>query len=349
MDNVPGHDEPKDVPKRESIFEEIEPDKLAGFDPSYMQVANRFLEMEKVDFEEPIYYLYKYDHPTTGKSKSFVRKYVHGEPPDEEDIGKEFGSGRYLLCLWVPASENRESKMRSYMLRLNQRFDDLMLRNKKEKPETQAAPAAMAQQTGFRETMDVMERIMAIFTPLITPLINRPREESPKELIQQMYSTVGDIMKSQVADNMNMITEFKRRAIEGDNKEMESNTLTENQPSVVEQLIPLINEWLPKLVGGGAKAAAVSEVVRMTPQFKSIVQNRVELVRIIKYLDDTRTPTETDKILSALRIRRPVPPAQPVQPVQQVQVVPSAPVPPVRQSGKKVVAVSPRGLKQRGK
>lgn len=338
MDNAPEHDESK----RENIFEEVESDKLS-FDPSYMQVANRFLEMEKVDLEEPIYYLYKYDHPTTGKSKSFVRKYVHGEPPDEEDIGKEFGSGRYLLCLWVPARENRESKMRSYMLRLNQRFDELRSRSQAEiKPEIQTA--VVQQQTGFKETMDMMERVMNIFTPLITPLINRPRDESPKELIQQMYSTMGDIMKSQVNDSMNMITEFKRRAIEGEERRVENTVETEEQPSMITQLIPLLNEWLPKLVGGGAKAAAVSEVVRMTPQFKAVIQNRVELVRIIKYLDDTRTVQETDKILSALRIKRPLPPTQQVQTVQQAQVVHPAIM--QNQQVRKAAAVSSRGLKQ---
>jgi hypothetical protein len=160
-----------------------------------------------------------------------------------------------------------------------------------------------------------MERMVAMFTTMINPLLNRPRDENVKEFMKSMYSTMGEAMQSSMSENLRMMAEMKRIAIEGsqDMNQVQVDTTIEQeqQSTILSQIIPLLSEFLPKILGGGAKSEAVREVVRMTPQFKRLIKDRAELVRVIRYLDQSKGTDETNRILLALKVARPGVPAVP--------------------------------------
>ena len=311
---MPDHDE--------STYEELQESEL--FEPSYIPSLRRFYDAENINADEPVYYVYKFDNPVSGAAKELISKTQFCEPPDEEEIGRAHGSGRYLICVSIAKSANRsDGKMRAYKIRLHKRYDDLKRENDRQSnPLTHPAtasmppPAVMQNQPSY-DVFGMMERMITMFTTMINPLINRPRDENVQELIKSMYGTVGNMMQSSMMDNYKMIAEIKRNAIEGnqDVNQIDTTVDEEQQPTIINQIIPLLSEFLPKILGSGAKSEAVREVVRMTPQFKRLIRDRAELVRVIRYLDQTKGTDETNKILTALRVARPGAPAGSPAPV----------------------------------
>jgi hypothetical protein len=311
---VPEHDE--------NAFEELQDSEL--FEPSYIPSLRRFFEAENIDADEPIYYVYKFDNPLSGSAKELVSKTQFCEPPDEEEIGRMHGSGRYLICASIPKTTKREGRMRAYRVRLHKRYDDLKRENERQsigQPFMLPAPASMLPAPasmpgqGMADMFGMMERMVAMFTTMINPLLNRPRDENVKEFMKSMYSTMGEAMQSSMSENLRMMAEMKRIAIEGsqDMNQVQVDTTIEQeqQSTILSQIIPLLSEFLPKILGGGAKSEAVREVVRMTPQFKRLIKDRAELVRVIRYLDQSKGTDETNRILLALKVARPGVPAVP--------------------------------------
>jgi hypothetical protein len=305
---MPEHDE--------NAFEELQDSEL--FEPSYIPSLRRFYEAENIDADEPIYYVYKFDNPLSGSAKELISKTQFCEPPDEEEIGRMHGSGRYLICASIPKTTKREGRMRAYKVRLHKRYDDLKRENERQsigQPFMSPAPASMSPAPasmpgqGMADMFGMLERMVAMFTTMINPLLNRPRDENVKEFMKSMYSTMGEAMQSSMSENLRMMAEMKRIAIEGsqDMNQVQVDTTIEQeqQSTILSQIIPLLSEFLPKILGGGAKSEAVREVVRMTPQFKRLIKDRAELVRVIQYLDQSKGTEETNRILSALKVARP--------------------------------------------
>jgi hypothetical protein len=100
--------------------------------------------------------------------------------------------------------------------------------------------------------------------------------------------------------------------------ETETETEVDEKPSIIDQFGPIIQQWLPLLLGGGPKAAAAGAIVQTVPQVQQIMKDKFQLRKIIAYLDQSNGPDKTDKLLAALKIQRIG--KRPVSvPVQQVQ------------------------------
>lgn len=276
--------------------------------------------LQRIDMADtsPVYYLSKYDHFGAGEQKAFVAKFEDCEPPDEALIGSKYGAGRYILTCQIPAGGGRKSPIvRIYRFRVSPVFD------RKDEgmapaaiPATYPAPAA-SPQAGFLEAFALFEKMMM----MIVPLFNRPRDENVLGILNQNYQSVNDLMKKQMMDNLKMITDYQRTiASLGEGEEVETTTTEERPepPSILEQFGPLIQQWIPVLLGGGPKAAAAGALVQTVPQVQEVLRDKLQLRKIISFLDSQHGPDKTDKILAALKIQRTG--KRPVQ-VQQVPQV----------------------------
>lgn len=275
--------------------------------------------LQRIDMADtsPVYYLSKYDHFGAGEQKAFVAKFEDCEPPDEALIGSKYGAGRYILTCQIPAGGGRKSPIvRIYRFRVSPVFD------RKDEgtapaaiPATYPAPAA-SPQAGFLEAFALFEKMMM----MIVPLFNRPRDENVLGILNQNYQSVNDLMKKQMMDNLKMITDYQRTIAElgnGEGESMETTAADERPepPSIIEQFGPLIQQWIPVLLGGGPKAAAAGALVQTVPQVQEVLRDKLQLRKIISFLDNQQGPDKTDKILAALKIQRTG--KRPVQ-VQQV-------------------------------
>lgn len=271
---------------------------------SFTQKINEFLEKQKIEENSPYFYLYKYEDYRSGEVKSFIAKYRDCDPPDEDEIGREYGSGRYLMVMAIPSLKDRKQQMRAYRFRIHARYDALVKKQSIDTPASSSQQIIIPQQNqpSFNDAFTLIERMMSI----MIPLFNRPKDDNIQDILSQSYSSVNEVMKRSMIDQYKMMNEFQKSLVSQSGENMGTAVIEDEEkgPSMLETLAPLLNEWLPKLLGGGPQAAMVKQVVQHTPQFQQILKDKIELKSIINYLDESRGPEETDKILAALNIQR---------------------------------------------
>lgn len=297
-----------------------------------------FLERAEMTDAQPVFYLYKYENYVSGEGKAFIQKFEDCDPPDEESIARVHGSGRYLLTLTIPKSKGgKRGLTRMYRFRVHPSFktgDNLLMQSTAPAPAFMAPPAQPAG-NGMIEAFGMLEKLLV----MLVPLFNRPRDENVLGILNQNYEAVNGLMKKQMQENMLLLNEYQRSIADlGESIPMvnEQETQIEETPSIIEQFAPLIQQWLPLLMGSGPQAQAAGTLVRQVPQVQQIMRDKIQLRKIINYLDQTNGPDTTDRILRALKIQRTG--ARPVQ-VQQPATAPgSAAAPRKKPAARKRVA-----------
>lgn len=302
MKRKTGQQEPDQVERDDlSMVEEFDGEEMQ-LSPSVSGRIYTFLE--RIDLEDltPVYYLSKYENYTSGETKAFLHKFEDCEPPDEYLIGKMYGSGRYLLtCVIPPVRGKTKGFTRMYRFRVSPSFDQA---NQAPPESGSALPVRQySPEANFVQSFSMFEKMLA----LLIPLFNRPRDENVLGILNQNYTAVNELLKKQMGENLRLLNDYQRNVadlgelmIETEKEEIE----TEDTPNILEQFAPLIQQWLPLLLGKGPQAKAAGAVVSAVPQVQQIFKDKIELRKIINYLDQSQGPEATNKILANLKITR---------------------------------------------
>src|SRR4030042_6693205 len=267
---------------RSDVFEEVEA-KRGNI--TYTYRIRELLAKIELD-ESPSFTIYKFENPLQGDDKAFIAKFTQENPPDEDFIGREYGSGSYMRMMIAPAKKIEHDLCRVYKFRVHSRYDKIAF----------PQPAgSIPQQQFFQPQKDSTLQAIEMFERLtrsMLPLLVRQQDPDMKALMFQNFKDTGDILKKQ---QMDMIRSFSALRDQGEDV---ANTVEEkNEPSIIEQFAPIIKHFLPLLLGGGKKAEAVSTLARATPQFAAVIKDRGMFKKLVKHLDDTRGKEDTDKAL----------------------------------------------------
>ncbi len=290
------HDD--EQPGVEPAFEEFTEED--GFiDPSYLSKVNGFLEKAKIDISETVCYLYKYDNYNSGEQKSVLYKYTDGDIPDEDEVGKRWGSGRYVLVLSIPPANGRKPLMRAYKFRINPYYDTLR------SGPLPAMPIQQQHDSGKNSMAEAFSMLQGLLATLL-PMFQRPPENPDfSKMMAGNYGMFQDIMKRQMLDNVQLMTDYQRNVqlLKDGGGDMNG---VEEEPaeSIIEKIAPFLNEWLPKLIGGGTESKVVSTVVKGSAMFKEIAKNQAMVKALIAYLDKSQGVAQTNQVLASLGMKR---------------------------------------------
>lgn len=287
-------------------FEEVSGKKVE-LSLSYLDRVQEFISRNELTDSETVFYLYKFDNATAGNSKAFIAKYTEIEPPDEDQIGKKFGSGRYLVVMAVPKSEKSPAgHIKAFSIRIHQFYDTLNA------PAAQQTPTIIQQPSnGLSDTISVISQLMAAFTPFFTMMQQNQQNQqhnSPdvSSLLFKTFENTQDVLKKSMLENVKVAADLQRKLIQVENggTDMNSEVEEEEEPGLLETLKPLMMEYLPKLLDNNAQSKALQTVVKNTPQFKKIISNKREFKTLVAYLDKEKGPETTNKILANLKLKR---------------------------------------------
>lgn len=277
----------------------------------YIDRVNDFIKrMELVEFSR-VYYLYKFDNAQSGNQKALISKFTDTDPPDEDQIGKKFGSGRYLVIMAIsPCDKAPEGLMRAYPVRIHPYYDTLRT---EQLPAVQqpAAQTTIIQQpvNNMRESFEMITQLITALSPLFAAK-QQQQQQIPdiNSILFKTFENTQEVLKKNMLDNVKVATDLQRKLIaveRGEIENMQTDT-EETEPSLLEQFKPLIMEWLPKIIADNPQAKALQQVVKQAPQFKQIVSNKQEFKTLVAYLDSTQGKERTDKLLSTLKLKRSV-------------------------------------------
>lgn len=293
----------------DDIIEELD-EKEINASLSYIDRINTFIQRNDLVEEATVYYLYKFDHPTSGEGKAFIAKYTDDtDPPDEDTIGKTFGSGRYMVVVAIPVcAKAPKGYMRAYRIRIHAFYDQF--KNKLALPEqapVQAPAPTMIQQPGnsLNDSIALLKELVMVIAPLMAQKDNSMPDLSG--ILLKNYELTSEVLKKNMLESVKTNSELQRKMLSVENQEdMGGNRveIDEPEPSLIEQLKPFIEQYLPMIIGNNPQAKVVQQMVKTAPEFKRIVNNKREFKTLIAFLDQEKGKETTNKILASLKLSR---------------------------------------------
>ena len=183
---------------------------------------------------------------------------------------------------------------------LDASWDELGIKNR----QYQQAPIIQ------HDSGESLVKALTLLQGLIGTLAPIMRSDSPpdmQKMINDQYNFMGGLVKKSMMENMNLMHDYQRKLAmlkNVKNNDQQSEEEEEDFTSLIQQILPFITEWLPKLLNGGAEGKVVKNVVRGSQMFKEITKSKRMVTALINYLDSTRGEDETDQILRSLSMRR---------------------------------------------
>lgn len=240
--------------------------------------------------------LYKYE---SGKKKAFVGQW-EDEAPSKNDIGMKYGSGKYLLMISLPAiSLEDKPRIKSYTFRIHEIFDSYLKKD---------APAIVPIDPQL-QMIQMMQAMMSIITPLMAAM--RQPQVDPLSMFQPFMAKqaemMQDITKTSIQNQLATANELINNRLADDGEDdLDEESEDMNQPNLFESILPLIEQFLPTIIGDktGMVAKGLLGAVKKAPQFKAIVQDKTSYIRLIEHLDGKYGNAETNRILKMLKLKR---------------------------------------------
>lgn len=299
------------LPQEEEIFEEFNEGNTKRLDPTYHERLIEFLARSSLEIKDGHFYLYKYENYLSGEQKSLVDKFVETEPPDENEVGLRYGSGRYLLVLLVPPEGKREKIVRSYRFRCHPVYDDRradLLGPGRGRPSYQVEQAPPRRDTSLADAFALFQGMIQTIIPLVRP----PENPDVQRMMSQNFHVVSDVMKKQLESNVQLMADYQRRVANlkqigenmGKGERQQQDEEDSGVMAIIQQVAPLLQEWLPRLLKPGAEGKVVSNIVKETAMFQEIKRSRKMINALIGHLDQTEGQEKTNKILNALNLKR---------------------------------------------
>lgn len=238
--------------------------------------------------------LYKFEHPKHGSRKEFCGQF-EDETPSLEEIGNRYGGGRYSLYVVIYMDdERRNKKVKSYKFRISDYFN-------KSGDRIQAPQ----QQNNISDTLEVFKSLVAVISPLISKndnsfasnqtLINTVLRDSAKNQLEMMKEFRQEIKQIKDDSDFNNVDEGDSY----DEPEEDKNEMT-GILSIVE---PLLEKYLPLLLGNGPSSKIAIETVKNLPAFKTVTENSDELSALVEYIAGKEGKEAAKKLIKNLKIK----------------------------------------------
>lgn len=300
--------------QNESDFQDLSNSSL-----SYLELMDEFKTahgLERIDY----FYLYKYDDPDNDRKRKFIDKYDPDYPPDDHEIGLKHGGGTYLVRLVIKKCRQfKNGTQRIYKLFIHERYDELKKQKEKaekfdrgieEKGVFPPAPTPPAvQQPSATDFLTIAEKIMAIATPLLAPLFAQRNNGNDNammmEMVKQSFSSMAETMRNAMMENFKMITDMQKTNLKNAEAAFREQTrpAKDEDNGILDKIIPMISQWLPKLTGNDVQAKFLQNIVKQSKELEALKNNTDQLNKLIQYILDSEGQEATCQLLDALGIQ----------------------------------------------
>jgi len=243
--------------------------------------------------------LYKYEHPKHGDRKEFCAQF-DDEAPSLEEVGNKFGGGRYLLYVVVYNDEIGENKqVKSYKFKISDYYNK----------QPQIPINNYQQQTSPIEIIGMFKDLMSSIVPLIA------QQHRPQGEFTSNQNLVNSILRDSAKNQLDLMKEFRQEI-----KQIQDNSLSntidddddnddeyeEPQESTSMGLIaliePLLEKYLPILLGNGPQSKMAIAAVKSMPNFKEALKNPEELSSLVSHIAEKEGIESAKKLIKKLKI-----------------------------------------------
>jgi hypothetical protein len=237
----------------------------------------------------------------SGGRRNFMKKY-DSEIPSEEEIGLSFGSGSYLFAI-TAETQRGGRKSTSRRIHLGNHFDDLKIKHDREKALSLLPPQA-AQSVQSLNLSDIANGI-AVITAAVSPLIAalaplfKPKDDTTMhKMMLSNFNAMNNVMKSNMLENVDIYKDMQRKLMEVE--EMDNQQQPSLALALFEQFAPMLNNFIPKILGGGVQGEAIKGIIKGAAEFKELQTNPAEAAALVELIAKEQGEEKAIKLAEAL-------------------------------------------------
>ncbi len=234
----------------------------------------------------------------------FVKKFVD-HIPDEDEVGNLYGSGRYECMLQV-SDKNRKRHATSSKFTLHESYDEAvkerkMRAYKEGMGNNQSMPYPPV--NNFDNMIEGISKLMVV----LMPLFDRGGKSSSPDMSSFMlknYEMMQGVMKRSILDQQQNVNDIQRMSM-GVPEVMDDIQETTGLMGVVNNLAPLVEKFLPLILGGGLASKTAVGVVQAAPQYAEIIKSKRALNKMIGIIEKQHGKEAATKVLAEFKLKRP--------------------------------------------
>jgi hypothetical protein len=267
--------------------------------PGFSDDFNNWLD--SVGLRDSGYTYHNYLHRfKEDKTLSHLKTY-HNIFPELDDIGIEFGGGKYKLnCFVFVDGKRRKEKVGSGTVFS---LDDSWNERKREADELKKASAAKPLQVSG--AMNDTAQIVALVQSLLTTA--QATAKQPANDSTSLVRLVNTMIEEQMKSNFKLIAQTRRQlmaeAVEGEFSPIPAATQADPPNPLIETIAGLIEQYAPTLLGGGPAAEAVIKAAKgflAGPAAQPIINDPEAMRRIVNAVNLKYGPDKTRQLFGMI-------------------------------------------------
>lgn len=255
--------------------------------------------------------LYKFEKGT-GASKEFIDQW-EDQILTEHEIGLRHGGGRYLLFINAKGRDGK-NKVGSKKLKIHSRYDELSRRHKMglialsgNSTENQNV---IPQNNGIESitmSLNIMKELMSMFLPLLNAgSAQRTDPFDMTKMMSNMFNSVNSVMKQNLLDNSQFYNDMQRELYNMDSV-VESDNEISGVQGFINSVAPLLEAFLPSILGGGKPAQKTVSQVKNLPIYNKLVQSQQHVQALTKFIEAKHGKQAVDKVVKSFGLGNDVP------------------------------------------
>lgn len=282
-------DPPADIELTENTGEEIQRASISGD-------VIEWTQKHSLTDEGYICSLYKYSK-AGDRIKEMCFQYID-EIPTEHNIGLTFGAGRYE-CIFngQDAAGKKYSLCRKFTL--NSHYDLLREKENKNQLAGNVPPAIVRMQNSeVGQAMSVMKEIMGMILPFMQLNAAAQRQTTSSPL--DAFKGFNEVLRQNALDNTQFYNDIMRK-IGQVPEAVETQGESEMNNGFLGQIFPLIEKFLPMIIGNQKKSSQTIDSLKALPGVASVLQDKNQLAAILKKIKTEKGEATYLKCLKALK------------------------------------------------
>lgn len=274
----------------------------------------QYLQRENLVDQEYFVTLYKYDRDH-GEMKTYCERWV-GQIPNEDQIGRAYGGGRYVLILQVVDGDGK-TRGTTRKFHLHTRYDKISSNLKG--PDSGSFPM-ISLGTGsegnggnqLQDAVNLVRVMMGTFLPLLKLMNPQQQQQQPvppmsenvSSMMSENYKAFNEVMKETLLDNSQLYNDLARK-----NNDLPETTEDENESTgvvgMLNSILPLVEQFLPLITQKGQAGQAAVQTVKKLPAFQNAVKDKKTIKRLYEFISEKHSPEVAQKILKKFKISSP--------------------------------------------
>jgi hypothetical protein len=279
--------------------EEVEPVSTESIEESedlrnpgaYNSVVKNWLKKVNPTGEEFTATLYRYD-PLNKQRQSVVDERI-GEILSMDDIGMSYGSGAYRYLIQIPDGDN-DPICRAGKINIDKVYDE-----RRKKAGLVESQEVEKKQNSMLESLELMKSFAEIIKSVMPP----PAAPNPDQtaMMLQNFTMMQSVLKKSLLDTSEMYKNMMQEKTATEEEEEEDKP--QEGGGMKDLIMPLLDKFMPILLGDTPKAALTAETIKALPEFQKLLKDNQQLKSIIDAVKSEFGQGKTEKVLKKLGIK----------------------------------------------